>query len=625
MRRLLFALTVLVVVLPAGRASAGTYDVVSCHAPGAEMRNLAWTFETFNATDKPAPPASRFVLNPASPDACESPIGVSITSQAAKQTVMVDDGAAWVFRAPAGTTVKRMQVWRNTATAASVDDAGTGGVENGWWTLYARAGDRIAGQVVLAAETCPGNAPTAPDTVYCRRGGANFPATVPVTYDVGRPVVSWSVQCTGPATTSLCFTGNGSGRHAHLHLQGAVVTVDDPVAPAVDPGLPADGVRRTNESFTATAADSAGIRSLRVLVDGVARVDEQYACDFRRPAPCPTSAAKGFDLAGLPDGRHTLTTIAEDAASNVSRSERSIEVDGTPPVIDRVPVTGRRVSVLVSDVGSGIASGTIAVRDATDAPYTALKTTLRGGRLTATVPGSFSMSSLGIQVSVVDRAGNALTCVVTSMSLSTRVGRGSARKVRNERAKVGYGRAVTLSGRLTTVDGTALGGQPVVVTGVERRTGASAVELGRVSTDARGRFSVRVPAGPSRDVSVRFPGAEGLLHRVRSVSLRVPARATIRAARSSLRGHGKIRFSGRLRALGAKLPPGGKIVDLEASYRGRWSPVDTTRTRGSSGAWSATAEFSGRPGRYPVRLRIRREASFPYDLGYSASVVVRVR
>ena len=181
------------------------------------------------------------------------------------------------------------------------------------------------------------------------------------------------------------------------------------------------------------------------------------------------------------------------------------------------------------------------------------------------------------------------------------------------------------SGRLTTVDGTPLADQQIVVAGIERRTGATAADLARVRTDTGGRFSVTLPAGPSRDIAVRYPGASGLLHRSRAVSLRVPASATIHAARASLSGQGSIRFSGRLRALGAALPPGGKIVDLQASQRGRWSTVATTRTRGAYGAWSAVARFRGTPGRYPVRLRIRREALFPYELGYSASVVVRVR
>ena len=114
--------------------------------------------------------------------------------------------------------------------------------------------------------------------------------------------------------------------------------------------------------------------------------------------------------------------------------------------------------------------------------------------------------------------------------------------------------------------------------------------------------------------------------RTRSVSLRVPASSTIHASVTQ-RGapSGTIRFSGRLRMLGTKLPPGGKIVDLQASQGGRWTTVDTTRATGPNASWRAVARFRGNPGRFPIRLRIRREALFPYELGYSASVVVRVR
>ena len=105
----------------------------------------------------------------------------------------------------------------------------------------------------------------------------------------------------------------------------------------------------------------------------------------------------------------------------------------------------------------------------------------------------------------------------------------------------------------------------------------------------------------------------------------MPASATIHAAAESIRGAGSVRFSGRLRLLGTTLPPGGKIVDLQASQRGRWSTVATTRATGANARWHAVARFRGTPGRYPVRLRIRREALFPYELGYSASVTVRVR
>ena len=154
-----------------------------------------------------------------------------------------------------------------------------------------------------------------------------------------------------------------------------------------------------------------------------------------------------------------------------------------------------------------------------------------------------------------------------------------------------------------------------------------AADLAACSTDtARPLLASPLPAGPSRDRDASATRAPAVCctasARWRCASR--PARRSTPPA-PSLRGQGSIRFSGRLRTLGAALPPGGKIVDLQASQRGRWSTVATTRTRGASGAWSAVARFRGTPGRYPVRLRIRREALFPYELGYSASVVVRVR
>jgi hypothetical protein len=48
-------------------------------------------------------------------------------------------------------------------------------------------------------------------------------------------------------------------------------------------------------------------------------------------------------------------------------------------------------------------------------------------------------------------------------------------------------------------------------------------------------------------------------------------------------------------------------------------------TRATAAGWHAIARFRGTPGDYPVRLRIRREAVFPYDLGHSPSLVIRAR
>jgi hypothetical protein len=84
-----------------------------------------------------------------------------------------------------------------------------------------------------------------------------------------------------------------------------------------------------------------------------------------------------------------------------------------------------------------------------------------------------------------------------------------------------------------------------------------------------------------------------------------------------------VRFSGRLRNRGQRIPGRGLVLVLQGRERGRWRTFDDTRSNGR-GRWHATYTFSGRPGSYPIRVRIRRQTSYPFELGYSRSVVVRI-
>jgi hypothetical protein len=63
---------------------------------------------------------------------------------------------------------------------------------------------------------------------------------------------------------------------------------------------------------------------------------------------------------------------------------------------------------------------------------------------------------------------------------------------------------------------------------------------------------------------------------------------------------------------------------LEAEQHGHWTTVASTRARGAKAAWHAEAHFRGNPGTFPVRLRIPREAVFPYDAGHSRAIPIRV-
>jgi len=471
----------------------------------------------------------------------------------------------------------------------------------------------VGGQAILG-DLCSGAAPIV-YPAYCSTGSGAIAFA-----DVGQPVFSWGVQCVG-ISAAQCFTSDPaqpSVQNAGVQFQGARVTVEDLVAP--DVGSDAGAAwRRAADPVTARATDSAGVRSLKVLIDGVERASGSYACDFHLAAPCPTPAVKAFDFAGLADGRHALTVVAEDTASNVAKREQLVDVDGTPPALDLLPIKGRTIRASVSDAASGLRGAVIEVRSSPSRPWRALKTTLRGGRMSASVSGA---SRMGIRLSATDQAGNAASLMASSMSLRVRVGKRFG-KVHGGRARVSYGRDAALTGQLTTTDGAVLPFQALTVTAQLRRTGGVVEPFASAVTDAHGRFSIPVPAGPSRNLVVSYGGTSNVLHRVRGVSLNVPAASTIHASDVLVSGAAAVRFTGRLRTLGATLPPGGKLVDLQASQHGRWTTVATTRATASG--WRAVARFRGTPGRYPVRLRIRREAVFPYDLGYSPSVIVRVR
>ena len=139
-----------------------------------------------------------------------------------------------------------------------------------------------------------------------------------------------------------------------------------------------------------------------------------------------------------------------------------------------------------------------------------------------------------------------------------------------------------------------------MIDGVLRQTGATALPARTAMTDTGGRFSVTLPPGPSRILTVTLSRARRrAAPRTARVALRVPASATIHASKTSISGAGAVRFSGRLRMLGTTLPPGGKLVDLQASQGGRWSTVATTRATGSTGSLARDRSLPRHPGQLP--------------------------
>jgi hypothetical protein len=108
------------------------------------------------------------------------------------------------------------------------------------------------------------------------------------------------------------------------------------------------------------------------------------------------------------------------------------------------------------------------------------------------------------------------------------------------------------------------------------------------------------------------------------VGMLVPASSSIATDRRSVLNGRAVAFHGALR--GGHVPAGGKLIDLQAFYRGGWRTFATPRTDGL-GRWSYRYRFGATRGviRYRFRARIRREAAYPFELGYSRVVRVIVR
>ena len=78
--------------------------------------------------------------------------------------------------------------------------------------------------------------------------------------------------------------------------------------------------------------------------------------------------------------------------------------------------------------------------------------------------------------------------------------------------------------------------------------------------------------------------------------------------------------------MGRPIPAAGKVLDLQAFYRGKWRTFATPRASSRSGSWSYRYRFGATRGRvlYKFRLKIRSESAYPYATGYSNVIKVVV-
>ena len=186
------------------------------------------------------------------------------------------------------------------------------------------------------------------------------------------------------------------------------------------------------------------------------------------------------------------------------------------------------------------------------------------------------------------------------------------------RRTVGFGDGATITGRAFGPDRQPVPGAVVHILEVRAHQ-----HIGQVVAGADGRFRFNVPPGPSRTMraGIQWP-TEGIFACGMSLTLKVRAGVRLSAPRS-VRHRGRIRLTGAL--LGGYIPPRGKVVELQGWARGAWQVFRSVRSQ-RSGHFKATYRLrTGVRGVLRIRARVRSERGYPFTLGYSRVVRVRVR
>jgi hypothetical protein len=316
--------------------------------------------------------------------------------------------------------------------------------------------------------------------------------------------------------------------------------------------------------------------------------------------PVFTSPPAGsLTAGGVLAGTHGVSFSATDTGSGVYRA--IIEVDGKQAVTQLLGCAEPFIAIAPCKPA---ASGTVSLDTTTlaDGPHTVRVVVTDATYANTAAFGPFTITTSNAPTSCAP---------AESPDLSVRFDR--------RRSTISYG------GRLNVI-GQAPPAAQVRVFSQISRAGAPA-KLGRtpLTADAQGSFTYKVPAGPSRSLRFAYRGAADPLYQCsKPLNVNVRARVTLKASPRSIRSGSRVRFTGKLR--GGYVPSNGKLVELQAHERGRWRSIRTVRTN-AKGAFSYRYRFSFRAGgtTFPVRARVRPDGSYPFALGTSRRITVRVR
>lgn len=454
-----------------------------------------------------------------------------------------------------------------------------------------------------------------------------------------------SLECINP--DAGCPHGNG-GAQAKTVVRNVRMTLEDEVAPtvALSGGLVEGGWISGVEGVRARFDDEGG--GLRITA---ATVNGELSFGFE---PLPCLLIKGTsEAASLTPCRSSLTTIqdldttaepfreganeilvcARDFGqdSNNECESRTLHVDNGQPELlfatEQLVNDPEVIRASASDDVSGLSTSTAGIeyRRVGSEDWLDLPTALRDGELRARAPSEASPpGEYDFRASVRDVAGNVATTTEREDGTPMRLRFPLKEDVRlraqlangGDDQLVGYRRKSRVEGRLLSQTGRPIAGQRVRVT--ETFDDGSLIErrVRRVRTDHRGRYRSALPGGPSRDIAVTYPGSRRYLGEEEAgLDLRVRGKARLRLSRRRVRAGKSVNFKGRVKRYFARIPPGGKLVEVQVKSGNSWTTLEQARGTNRKGRIKLRHRFRGfytEPVTFTFRLKVTRENGWPY-------------
>ncbi len=466
----------------------------------------------------------------------------------------------------------------------------------------------------------------------------------------------------GGSPGEACSQGGSEGAWSLLRLYWAHLRLTNSATPAgegLSGGLLSSPSRGSEDlAFTAVDRDGPGVYRVEVSADGHTLYSgtpdsnggscapvgsEAGALMFDGTQPCRESESLDLpiDTTALPDATHTLKVTVTDAAGNsavvydAALTTTNAPVNLTPPSLH-----SSASGTLEADPGAWSApagAGTLTYGyqwQECEADGAACQP-IPGASAPSYTPSAGEQGhALRVLVSAADSDGQATMASPASSGLPsslTDVANGLGASEHASLTLTGPAKLTrSYAQRALSIRGQLLGaaGAPIADATLELLSQsdgqAAPIAIAFASTTADGTFTIAVPPGPSRQLTVSYRAfsADAAPSARASLSESVRASVSLKVAPRRIASTGSILLRGRV---AGPLPPGGVSVELLVRYRGRWEPFRSPRTD-PSGRFRVRYHFEGALGRFPFQaLVVSGQSGFPYLGARSPEAIVSSR